>query len=451
MAKLTGPKRAELKARLDQEWWDKWWAQDFSWAGLAALNKGGHPIHPWQGWSITPDGQVMEREDPALPEGSRDATLQDYWRWNGQSLLSDENLLAAGLLEDHDDQPRFHICHLPEHWKDGADSWKTNAEDARWQTLKTELAYRIRTAARTEVEKIGVWENETLIGPDRRAQLSGAQIRTLPRPPAPSQVGAQTEAGAYHLRADYTRWLAIASFNWTVFGSPTRFDNAQFSSESAFFFEAQFSGGHADFRFAQFSGGDANFRGAQFSGGDASFYKAQFSGGDASFYEAQFSGGDAEFYKAQFSGGDANLQEAQFSGGDADFRFAQFSGGYASFDKAQFSGGDASVRDAQFSGGYASFDKAQFSGGDASVRDAQFSGGYASFDKAQFSGGDASFRDAQFSGGYASFDKAQFSGGDASFRDAQFSGGYARFDKAQFSGGYASFYEAQFSGGDAEF
>ena len=402
MAKLTDEERAELKARLDQKWWDKWWAQDFSWSGLKN--------HPWQGWSITPDGQVMESEDPALPDESRDATLQDYWRWDGRSLRSDDALLAAGLLEDHEGQPRFHICHLPERWKDGSDSWKERPSHPRWVDIERELAHRVNTAAKTEAEKTTSWQGEKLIGPDRRAQLTGAQIRALPRPPAPdpSQDENQAEAGAYHLRADYTRWLEDTNFGQAVFGSPTRFDNAQFSGGDAYFKFAQFSGGRADFDETQFSGGDANFLSAQFSGGRADFDETQFSGGNAHFFQAQFSGGNAYFLEAQFSGGNADFYNAQFSGGDAYFRHAQFSGGNAVFIQAQFSGGDAIFQDAQFSGGNASFINAQFSGGDANFNQAQVSGGNADFSFVQFSGGNADFQGAQFSGGYAVFQNTRF-------------------------------------------
>ncbi|MFS2317969.1 pentapeptide repeat-containing protein, partial [Maricaulis sp. D1M11] len=288
----------------------KWWAQDFSWAGLAVLNEKGDPKHPWQGWSITPDGRVMEREDPALPEGSRDATLQDYWRWDGTSLRSDDALLEAGLLEDHDGQPRFHICHLPEHWKDGSKSWKSEANCDRWDTLNAELEVRINAASRTEAKRTENWEHDQLIGPDRRTQLTGGQIRKLPFPQLPARSStnrtpphshqrSKTQS-TYHLKADHALWLTDANFTDAIFASP------------------------ADFNHTQFLGGNANFINAQFTGGKTNFYKAKFSGGSANFYNVRFSGGHADFYNVQFSGGYADFYNARFFGGDADFQSTSF-------------------------------------------------------------------------------------------------------------------------------
>ena len=71
---------------ISQEWWDKWWEEDFSWEGLAKKR--------WEGWVVMDDGRVLPMEDAPgdlekdnsailrLPDGfpGRQATLQDYWR-----------------------------------------------------------------------------------------------------------------------------------------------------------------------------------------------------------------------------------------------------------------------------------------------------------------------------------------------------------------------------------
>ncbi|WP_417497045.1 pentapeptide repeat-containing protein [Maricaulis sp.] len=355
---------AAIKAA-DEQWWKGWWAADFSWEGLAK--------HDWQGWSVTPEKKLVETVD--APDGSRQASLQDYyrWDWTTKRLRGDKAMATAKLLDDTPGQPRFHILHVPERWQDGSESWKTDATDDRWASVETELLALIQAARPCDVIADGPGKGG-IEGADRRTQLAGAQLRNLPRPPAsPPQtleIGPESDeaqrpgqSGAWHLNATRTRWLAHLDGQGAVFGSPADFSSAQFSGGNTNFQDAQFSGGDADFRKAQFSGGDADFGNAQFSGGHANFINAQFSGGYADFKDAQFSGGDADFRKAQFSGGTAYFIHLQFSGGNADFTDAQFSGGHGDFHNAQFEHA-VSFRTAVFHN-VANFSRSRFPAGSA--------------------------------------------------------------------------------------
>ncbi|MDJ0922797.1 MAG: hypothetical protein QNI84_16845 [Henriciella sp.] len=67
---------------LSDEWWHRWWKEDWSWEGLAKK--------PWKGWVVLPDGTLVADEDFKLlgnagwekrfEPGTRLASLQDYWR-----------------------------------------------------------------------------------------------------------------------------------------------------------------------------------------------------------------------------------------------------------------------------------------------------------------------------------------------------------------------------------
>ncbi|RKR03875.1 pentapeptide repeat-containing protein [Maricaulis maris] len=448
---LTKEERQAAIKAADEEWWKGWWAADYSWEGLGRLDEDGDPVHPWIGWSVQEDTEAKTKtliEASHATASARPASLQDYFRWDAASRhwRGDKRLIADGALIETPNQPRFHILHLPERWKDGSESWKIDPAHPLWTALTDELERLFSHTKSCDIHTDG-FEKGSLKGADHRAQLTGAHLRALPRPPsqpehpdtdrarstnsdAPGANSQAAQPGAYNLTAHHTRWLEHLHLGNARFDSPANFS------------QAQFSGGDASFQQAQFSGGYANFGKAQFSGGYAGFENAQFSGGYAYFNQAQFSGGDADFNEAQFSGGDADFTEAQFSGGYANFQQAQFSGGYAIFREAQFSGGNTYFWDAQFSSGNAIFSEAQFSGGDANFKEAQFSGGDAYFEKAQFSGGDASFNQAQFSGGNANFDKisakhecrfieAQFEKA-TYFRDCTFEGGVRYGDAFQF-------------------
>ncbi|WP_158025535.1 pentapeptide repeat-containing protein [Maricaulis sp. W15] len=384
---LTKEERQAAIKAADEEWWKGWWAADYSWEGLGRLDEDGDPVHPWIGWSVQEGTEAKTKtliETSHATASARPANLQDYFRWDAASRRwrGDKRLIADGVLIETPSQPRFHILHLPERWKDGSESWKIDPAHPLWTALTDELERLFSHTKSCDIHTDG-FEKGSLKGADHRAQLTGAHLRALPRPPTHPEhpdtdrarstnsdaPGANPQAdppGAYNLAARHTRWLEHLHLGNARFDSPANFS------------QAQFSGGYANFYKAQFSGGDAYFNQAQFSGGDAFFWKTQFSGGDAYFNQAQFSGGYADFSDAQFSGGDAYFNQAQFSGGYADFSDAQFSGGDANFDKinakhecrfieAQFEKATY-FRDCTFEGGVRYGDAFQFGLRDTAVR-----------------------------------------------------------------------------------
>ena len=307
---------------ISQEWWDKWWEEDFSWECLADKT--------WEGWVVMDDGRVLPMEDVPgnlgkdhrrnlrLPRGypGRQATLQDYWRDQKDHLISSP-----------DGSVRFTPVHLPLVWRDGTTvDLSTRPTHAQFNaTIKAKLG----AAGETSCDIYGRVE-----GTDRRAQFQGVVFPV------------------FNLSDLTDRANDLPSTK----GKPAR------SPISARFEYAAFSG-YASFANAAFSG-DAWFESAAFSG-DARFVNAAFSG-NASFANAAFSK-DARFVNAAFSR-DARFVNAAFSG-NARFDNAAFSGG-ARFDNAEISTGSYDNvkfgRDVNFTaeklGQDVGFDGARFTG-----------------------------------------------------------------------------------------
>ena len=334
MGDLTQEEKDKIRDAGVAKWWEDWFEADYSWEGLKEF--------PWQGWKVVqnktaynkyirvhglPKGcpnkacQVVPADYDGLPEGTktRDATLQDYWR--GQE----------GKLEGQDGDKQYTIAHLPAKYPDDTESWKAEPKHKNWKALSALIKARLESGSKTDVKYF--YNLETVTGTDARANFRGCVLPALPRQTGQTKSGSKnTAAGIEHADAERTLHLTLQqaailhpqNFARTIFGSPTNFQNAQFSGGDADFREAQFSGGYANFKKAQFSGGNTSFSEAKFSRGNANFSEAQFSGGNANFWGAQFSGGDAYFWGAQFSGGDANFRGAQFSGGDAYFNGTYF-------------------------------------------------------------------------------------------------------------------------------
>ena len=396
---------------ISQEWWDKWWEEDFSWEGLAKKR--------WEGWVVMDDGRVLPMEDApgelrkdirrdlTLPDGfpGRQATLQDYWRDQKDDLIP-----IPG------ESVQFTPVHLPPVRRDGTpvDPSLRPGEDQLNAIIKAKL----EAAEETSFSEIGAVE-----GADKRAQFQGVVF------PHFNLAYLTDRANDLPSTQDQPARIPLsARFEFAAFSGNASFVNAAFSGY-AWFENAAFSG-NARFVNAAFSG-NARFENAAFSG-YAWFENAAFSG-NARFVNAAFSG-NARFENAAFSGY-AWFENAAFSG-NARFENAAFSG-YAWFENAAFSG-NAWFENAAFSGN-ARFVNAAFSG-NARFENAAFSGN-ASFENAAFSG-NARFVNAAFSG-YAWFENAAFSG-NASFENAAFSGN-ASFENAAFSG-YAWFVNAAFSG-----
>ena len=156
MAELT----QEEKDKLYADWEAEWAANDFSWEGLKN--------HKWRAPAVfRVSGELSGEGDSEYKE----STLQDYWRWslgvpgyeNTERLLTDEELLAADLLQEVDGQ-LWHIIHLK----------KTDA--AAHPALAPAIMARLGAAdPNNDANKPGYR------GPDGRAQFNGARASKLDR------------------------------------------------------------------------------------------------------------------------------------------------------------------------------------------------------------------------------------------------------------------------------
>jgi uncharacterized protein YjbI with pentapeptide repeats len=317
--------------RRHREWWDGWWAKDFSWDGLA--NK------PYDGWFVLSDGSLVEEPvgDSHPTDRVRPASQQDYWRDQEGDLIVSPN-----------GTQRFTRVHLPPFWADGTPTGKADwPQDA----LDPILAPKLLAGGPTRFAR-GVFGRE-VEGPDRRTQLQGCVLLRACNHPLGG-------AGPLFVRLDLAAFLRDAVFDTATFVSVSTFEAATFLGDASFntvtfsgdasFYRATFSG-EARFISATFSGG-ANFNRTSFES-DVSFMVATFSEGvsfngaafssESSFYQAVFSG-VARFVGVAFSSA-ARFGEANFSG-DAEFSGALFKGN-AIFAAAKFAG-DLSFAGAEF-------------------------------------------------------------------------------------------------------
>ena len=318
---------------ISQEWWDKWWEQDFSWEGLAKKR--------WEGWVVMDDGRVLPMEDAPgklrkdrwgnlrLPKGfpGRQATLQDYWRDQKDHLIPSP-----------DGSVRFTPMHLPPVWRDGTPvDPSLRPDEAQFNAV---IKAKLGVAEETSFNFVSRIE-----GSDRRAQFQGVvfprfrladltdranDLPTTQDEPARIPLSARFQFAAFSGDAwfENAAFSGAASFENAAFSGYARFENAAFSGYASFE-NAAFSGA-ARFDNAAFSK-DAWFNNAAFSG-DARFDNAAFSK-DAWFINAAFSG-DARFDKAEISTG--SYDDVKF-GRDVHFT-AEKLGQDVGFDGARFTG-----------------------------------------------------------------------------------------------------------------
>lgn len=394
---------AEAKSReqLEKEWWDAWWAADYSWEGLAKHKISG-------------EGGLFGEK-----------TLQDYWRRDPETgaVRDDAAMRAAGEIVEIDGT-MFHIAHLPATLKYGAASSKADLKHPVWANLDLLLAARLAAAAETTID----WKGD-VEGRDARAQVVGTVLRGAFAHPH----------GIEHPLIVHCRsalFLGVVNWRNALFGAGASFQRATFLGD-AMFDSAMFSGS-AWFQSATFSG-DAGFYGTTFSG-RAGFQSATFVG-DAWFESVAFRAAagftSASFLAAALFSSAAISGVANFSGatfaGDANFLRARFS------DFATFEGGKGEEK------GQVRFDDATFAGG-ADFRNWLFDG-LVYFDGAHFRG-DMDFSTAVFGkvGSFerilwpddarhwhSAFDQTLFRG-TASFTGAGFMR-YAAFDGATFERG----------------
>ncbi|MEI6158358.1 MAG: pentapeptide repeat-containing protein, partial [Roseococcus sp.] len=276
---------AKTAEELQKQWWDRWWAADWSWEGLAdkPVGKNGNTIH----------GGVHGEQ-----------TLQEYWRRDPktQMLREDSALLAAGELVQAPDGELWHLAHVPMHWPGGTPA-KGGWDAARREVLASIIAARMAEADETQTDG---WCGANR--PDRRAQLSGTVLLDAPRHP-------MGEGFPLDLVCDHA-----ALPGWRA---PNLEFGAGFTCAGANFFN------DTDLNGAAFSA-DSNFNAATFCG-YARFHDATFAG-TARFYAAAFLG-SVSFGSATFSKG-ADFDNANFSGGTS-FTSTTFATS-ASFTKATF-------------------------------------------------------------------------------------------------------------------
>ncbi len=427
--------KAEAKAAREAAWWDRWWAADYSWEGLAKLDAKGEPEKPWVGWSVTQNDELIETTN--APVVARAASLQDYFRWDPtkQRFRTPAELRSANLLCKSKDQPTFHIFHLPQRYQGSEQTWKHELEADKWAALEKELALLLSHGAGSVPQ-----DHPDHSPADRRTQLQGAILRTFPRPSsARLHHESESEAShpaALHLVANHAAFLSDCDASKLEFGSQTDFKDACFFA-AVDFREAQFFGGGASFWAAQFLGGIVDFVRARFSGGDTYFTNALFFGESTKFDGADFSGGSADFLNAEFAGEETSFANTIFSSGNVSFRNAHIACDHIDFHDAIFSGGSVSFRDAHIACDQIDFQCAIFSGGSVDFSYAQFLGEAADFSNAQFGkeGSSAAvsfaFDEARFRHRFAAVQTQFF--GPTSFRGAQFEGA-ALFGDAQQSG-----------------
>lgn len=138
-----------------EEWWLKWWDEDFTWEGLRRKR--------WQGWKIDPENQSLVHLQGA-PEEWKYATLQDYWRTAG--VVENDLIDVDGLL--------FTPYHCPYTDENGEQSVKDNWPQETWVSIETKLEQLARQAKETRFS--GTNSDE----PDERVQLQGVVLRQLP-------------------------------------------------------------------------------------------------------------------------------------------------------------------------------------------------------------------------------------------------------------------------------
>ncbi len=303
-------------------WWDKWWADDFSWGGLAAK--------PWLGWVIAPSGEVMKREDTRLeryaplPDGYRQANLQDYWRDQEAFLINEPgsdrrwtffhcpwifkdgslNPILSGYVDGSINQESVAIAPYVRAYMDRLEA-SFAASDDHYYGLDS--LYRLRNRREEDYSSNGR-------NADGRVQFQGTTSLDFMGPAQrPIHIcayrscsfGNFSEVEAFGPAADFSDTLTVyASFSGVAFKGEISFRNS--------YLTAYFS--RADF------GGTAYFDGCIFPRGD--FFECRFRK-DASFEnttflsEADFTGtcfeGDVSFANARFLDA-ASFSEAGFMG-----------------------------------------------------------------------------------------------------------------------------------------
>ncbi len=307
---LLTPEQAE------KAWWDAWYAEDYSWEGLAKK--------PWEGFSVTNSGHVVVNDsnmmynNQAVPwtghagnEIKRPATIQDFWSLDHHtSELRSSEIVSLELLKAEDGN-LYHVAHFPYKNKDGSFSEKKNWEPAWFEPL---VRYKLLN---TISSQFGQYDPPSMEPPGRidwRAQFQGTSLI--------SDIGIPENSISIFFKQ--TCYCIDANFQHIHLGNGAYFNN------SLFYKNANFSrcsiGNNSFFEFCTFLGAVnfynsqlvrcASFKDSKFFGnGDFSnavFHNTSFENSKFLLSSTDKSNEKIDFSNTQF------LQEAKFNGTIAD-------------------------------------------------------------------------------------------------------------------------------------
>jgi hypothetical protein len=209
------------REQLEADWWKRWWAEDFSWEGLAKK-----PIYGAGGLHGEKSLQDYWRRDPAKPDIIRD----------------DRAMESAGELIRAPGGKLWHLAHVPLTWQDGspAKAALTGDETASMSFL---FSARASGGRDTILDDRGGIE-----GPDGRAQFSGCVFdidplkgvgRSLKLNCSFDASWFRTFDGARHMFGPGTSFAKCffydtAKFDHAITNWDTSFRNARFRSAASF-------------------------------------------------------------------------------------------------------------------------------------------------------------------------------------------------------------------------
>ncbi|MEL6362653.1 MAG: hypothetical protein AAFR21_16365, partial [Pseudomonadota bacterium] len=161
--------RINRSPRNELEWWQSWWANDYSWEGLTK--------HKWKGWKKCPEVGIEDiRPIGDAPNDWPEANLQDYWRSAG---ISKSDLITCGEYQ-------FTKFHLPYKDEQGNTTGKQDWSAEDWDSLKKVLSTLLMQSSPIQ----GRYSD--IVGPDQRAQFDGV---VLPFAPVPGSTGISKKMG----------------------------------------------------------------------------------------------------------------------------------------------------------------------------------------------------------------------------------------------------------------
>lgn len=259
----TSPK-PKTREELEKEWWDRWWAEDYSWEGLAKKNIGGAG-----GLHGEKTLQHYWSQDPASPLDLNKLSIAELEQWVKDRT---DALREQGILVPAPDDTLWHLAHVPLVWKRGTVA-KCDWDEKLREKLRDCIADRVAAGRRTDSDKTETWK---VSGCDGRALLTGAVMAKNC-----FRLFAE-ESNIVHLNCERV-WFEGPIDCGVAFGPLARFVDAAFT-DAANFENACFLG-EAGFNRALF-GGTSTFRNVKF-GEYAKFRQAVFVG-ECSFSRAEF-------------------------------------------------------------------------------------------------------------------------------------------------------------------